>query len=114
MAKGFDELISKVNSCSVKTVSVAVAQDAPVLEAVKAAKDSGWTMVKNVDFADGAWLNAPSGLVTVDNRCKPAYDKLLSLGVKGNTGLHGLLTLLCLMRCICQYPVFYMLRSQFY
>ena len=37
---------------------------------------TGW------DFADGAWLNAPSGLVTVDNRRKPAYDKLLSL-VKG-------------------------------
>ena len=37
---------------------------------------TGW------DFADGAWLNAPSGLVTVDNRCKPAYHKLLSL-VKG-------------------------------
>ena len=37
---------------------------------------TGW------DFADGAWLNAPSGLVTTDNRCKPAYDKLLSL-VKG-------------------------------
>ena len=39
MAKGFDELISKVNSCSVKTVSVAVAQDAPVLEAVREAKE---------------------------------------------------------------------------
>lgn len=37
---------------------------------------TGW------DFADGAWLNAPSGLVTKDNRCKPAYDRLLSL-VKG-------------------------------
>ena len=37
---------------------------------------TGW------DFADGAWLNAPSGLVTVDNRTKPAYEKLLSL-VKG-------------------------------
>ena len=37
---------------------------------------TGW------DFADGAWLNAPSGLVTKDNRCKPAYHKLLSL-VKG-------------------------------
>lgn len=34
---------------------------------------TGW------DFADGAWLNAPSGLVTKDNRCKPAYDRLLSL-----------------------------------
>lgn len=39
MAKGFEELISKVNSCSIKTVSVAVAQDAPVLEAVKEAKE---------------------------------------------------------------------------
>ena len=37
---------------------------------------TGW------DFADGAWLNAPSGLITKDNRCKPAYDRLLSL-VKG-------------------------------
>ncbi|MCR4731464.1 MAG: endo-1,4-beta-xylanase [Saccharofermentans sp.] len=37
---------------------------------------TGW------DFADGAWLNAPSGLVTVDNREKPAYKMLLSL-VKG-------------------------------
>ena len=37
---------------------------------------TGW------DFADGAWLNAPSGLVTVDNREKLAYKKLLSL-VKG-------------------------------
>lgn len=34
---------------------------------------TGW------DFADGAWLNAPSGLVTKDNRCKPAYEKLKSL-----------------------------------
>ena len=37
---------------------------------------TGW------DFADGAWLNAPSGLITKDNRLKPAYNKLLSL-VKG-------------------------------
>ena len=37
---------------------------------------TGW------DFADGAWLNAPSGLITRDNRCKPVYNKLLSL-VKG-------------------------------
>ena len=37
---------------------------------------TGW------DFADGAWLNAPSGLITKNNRCKPVYNKLLSL-VKG-------------------------------
>ncbi len=34
---------------------------------------TGW------DFADGAWLNAPSGLITRDNRVKPAYEKLKSL-----------------------------------
>ena len=39
MSKGFDDLISKVNSCSLKTVSVAVAQDGPVLEAVREAKE---------------------------------------------------------------------------
>ena len=37
---------------------------------------TGW------DFADGAWLNAPSGIVTRDNRLKPAYKKLYSL-IKG-------------------------------
>ena len=43
---------------------------------------TGW------DFADGAWLNAPSGLVTVDNRCNPAYNKLKSL-VKGEWWTEG-------------------------
>ena len=37
---------------------------------------TGW------DFADGAWLNAPSGLVTKENRLKPAYERLYNL-VKG-------------------------------
>lgn len=41
MTKSFDELIEKVNNCSMKTVSVAVAQDAAVLEAVAAAKERG-------------------------------------------------------------------------
>lgn len=39
MSRGFDDLIAKVNDCSLKKVAVAVAQDAPVLEAVKAAKE---------------------------------------------------------------------------
>ena len=39
MSKSFDELISKVAGCSLKKVAVAVAQDEPVLEAVKAAKE---------------------------------------------------------------------------
>lgn len=39
MKKGFDNLIEKVNACGVKKVSVAVAQDGHVLEAIKAAKE---------------------------------------------------------------------------
>lgn len=39
MSKKFDDLIAKVNACEMKKVSVAVAQDEAVLEAVKAAKE---------------------------------------------------------------------------
>lgn len=39
MSKGFDDIISKINECPIKTVAVAVAQDEAVLEAVKAAKE---------------------------------------------------------------------------
>ena len=39
MSKGFDRIISKVSECGMKTVSVAVAQDSAVLEAVQAAKE---------------------------------------------------------------------------
>lgn len=39
MSKSFDELVSKVSECSVKTVAVSVAQDEAVLEAVKACKE---------------------------------------------------------------------------
>lgn len=39
MSKSFDDLLSKVSACSKKVLSVAVAQDKAVLEAVKAAKE---------------------------------------------------------------------------
>ena len=39
MSKGFDGLIEKVGSCGMKKVAVAVAQDAHVLEAIRAAKE---------------------------------------------------------------------------
>lgn len=39
MSKGFKDLLSKVNDCGIKKVAVAVAQDEPVLEAIKAAKE---------------------------------------------------------------------------
>ena len=41
MAKNFEDIMAKVKECSKKTVSVAVAQDEAVLEAVKAAKERG-------------------------------------------------------------------------
>lgn len=41
MSKRFDDLLQKVSQCSKKKVSVAVAQDDAVLEAVKAAKERG-------------------------------------------------------------------------
>ena len=41
MSKSFDELVSKATSCGTKTLAVAVAQDAAVLEAVKIAKERG-------------------------------------------------------------------------
>ena len=43
----------------------------PKVEAI-----TGW------DFADGAWLNAPSGVIRKDNSVKPVYDKLMQL-IKG-------------------------------
>lgn len=39
MSKSFDEIISRINECSMKKVAVAVAQDTAVLEAVKAARE---------------------------------------------------------------------------
>ncbi len=39
MSKSFDDLLSKVSQCSIKTVAVSNAQDDAVLEAVRAAKE---------------------------------------------------------------------------
>ena len=41
MSKNFDDLLSKLKVAEKKKLAVAVAQDEPVLEAVKAAKDRG-------------------------------------------------------------------------
>ena len=41
MSASFQDLISKVSACSTKKVAVACAQDEPVLEAIKAAKEQG-------------------------------------------------------------------------
>lgn len=41
MSKNFNDLLQMVNNCKRKKVAVAVAQDEPVLEAVKAAREKG-------------------------------------------------------------------------
>ena len=41
MSRNFDDLLKRVNNCKKKKLAVAVAQDEPVLEAVKAAKEKG-------------------------------------------------------------------------
>ena len=41
MSKNFDDLLTKLKVATTKKLAVAVAQDEPVLEAVKAAKDRG-------------------------------------------------------------------------
>ena len=41
MKQGFDDIMAKVKQCGKKTVSVSVAQDSAVLEAVKEAKERG-------------------------------------------------------------------------
>ncbi len=54
--------------------------DHPRVEAV-----TGW------DFADGAWLGAPSGVIAKDNREKPAYHALQRL-IHGEWETHGEIT----------------------
>ena len=41
MKQGFDDIMARVKQCGKKTVSVSVAQDSAVLEAVKEAKERG-------------------------------------------------------------------------
>ena len=34
------------------------------------------TAITNWDFGDGAWLNAPSGVIRKDGSLKPSYNRL--------------------------------------
>ena len=64
MSTSFDGLISKVKECGQKTVSVAVAQDSAVLEAVRAAKDRGIAGV--IDPASAYFCKHPRTQMTDD------------------------------------------------
>ena len=52
MSKSFDDLLTKLKVAKTKKLSVAVAQDEPVLEAVKAAKDRGIAEAILVGYKD--------------------------------------------------------------
>lgn len=64
MSKSFDDLISKVSECSVKKVSVAVAQDSAVLEAVAAAKERG--IAEAILVGDEDKIKAVAGEINLD------------------------------------------------
>jgi phosphate butyryltransferase len=64
MSKSFDDLISKVSECSVKKVSVAVAQDSAVLEAVAAAKERG--IAEAILVGDADKIKAVAGEINMD------------------------------------------------
>ena len=46
MSKNFDELLLRVKECRRKKVAVAVAQDEPVLEAIREAKERGIVCIR--------------------------------------------------------------------
>ena len=64
MSKSFDDLISKVSECSVKKVSVAVAQDSAVLEAVAAAKERG--IAEAILVGDADKIKEVAGQINMD------------------------------------------------
>lgn len=64
MSKSFDDLISKVSECSVKKVSVAVAQDSAVLEAIAAAKERG--IAEAILVGDADKIKEVAGQINMD------------------------------------------------
>lgn len=64
MSKTFDELVSKVSEFEMKKVSIAVAQDSAVLEAVRAAKDR--KIADAILVGDADKINAVAKEISVD------------------------------------------------
>ena len=75
MSKGFNELIEKVNTCGVKKVAVAVAQDAHVLEAVRAAKER--KIAEAVLVGDKAKIEDEKFHIISERRCANKKVNLL-------------------------------------
>lgn len=98
MSTSFDGLISKVKECGQKTVSVAVAQDSAVLEAVRAAKDRGianailvgdeekikaTAAAGGIDISDFEIINEPDEWTAALTAVKLAHDGKVDMYMKG-------------------------------
>ena len=98
MSTSFDGLISKVKECGQKTVSVAVAQDSAVLEAVRAAKDRGIANAvlvgdeekikavaaeSGIDISDFEIIHEPDEWTAALTAVKLAHDGKVDMYMKG-------------------------------
>ncbi|MBS4803463.1 MAG: phosphate butyryltransferase [Clostridium sp.] len=109
MSKNFDDLLKKLNDCSTKKVAVAVAQDEPVLEAVKAAKEKGIAdailvgdEVKIREIAEKINMDLTQfEIVNVENPNKAALEAitLVSSG-KADMVMKGLVDTATFLRCV--------------
>ena len=106
MSKGFEDLLKKVSECSRKTVSVAVAEDEPVLEAVKAAKEQGIadailvgdeSKIKeiaarmNMDLTGFEIINEPDQVQAAHTAVKLVHDGKADMYMKGLIDTKGFL-----------------------
>lgn len=77
MVKNFDEVITKVKSGRIRKVAVAVAQDEPVLEAVKAAKEQG--------IADAVLVGDETAIKEIANKIDMDLSKFEIIHEPNNT-----------------------------
>ena len=98
MSKGFDDLLAKVAKCNTKKLAVAVAQDEPVLQAIRAAKERGIAdsiLVGNeqkireiadsiqMDLSDYEIINEEDSYAAALTAVKLVHDKKADMYMKG-------------------------------
>ena len=106
MSKGFDDLLKKVSACDKKKVAVAVAEDAPVLEAVHAAKEKGIADAilvgdeakirevaasMNMDLSDYEIVNEPDHVAAAHTAVSLVHDGKADMYMKGLIDTKGFL-----------------------
>ena len=106
MIKGFDDLLAQVSQCERKTVSVACAQDEPILEAVKAAKEKGIADAIlvgdeakireiaagiNMDLSDFEIINEPDTTAAALKAVELVHNKKADMYMKGLIDTKGFL-----------------------